>query len=92
MNHAALPLCVWQILSSALHQAAAGIRDDEPHALEAAIDQVAQERRPPGLVLLGTFADAQNLPKTLGLTALATSSETLRTSPAQVRFITMTSR
>jgi hypothetical protein len=35
------------------------------HALEAALDQVTQKRRPAGLVLLGALADALNLPKTL---------------------------
>ena len=43
MNHAALPASVWQILCGAFHQTAAGIGDDELHAVEAAIDQVAQE-------------------------------------------------
>ena len=38
MNHAALPPRVGQILGGALHQAAAGIGDDELHTIEAAID------------------------------------------------------
>ena len=37
-------------------------------------DQVAQECRPAGLVLLGALADAENLPKPSELTALATST------------------
>ena len=48
-------------------QTAAGIGDDELHAVEAAIDQVAQECRPALLVLLVAFADAQNLSKTFGI-------------------------
>src|ERR1700729_589588 len=65
MNHAALPPSVGQILRGTLHQASAGVGDDQLHAVEAAVDEVAQECRPPGLVLLGALADAQNLPKTL---------------------------
>jgi len=60
------------------------------HALEAAIDQVPQECRastcPPW-----RFAVPRISRKPSELTALATNSETLRTSPAQVRFITMPS-
>ena len=56
-----------QILRSTLGQAAASIRNDELHAVHAAIDQVAQEGRPAGLVLLGALADAENLPKTFGI-------------------------
>src|SRR5271163_690023 len=41
MNHAALPPSVRQILRGTFHQTAAGIGDDELHAHEAAIDQVA---------------------------------------------------
>ena len=67
MHHAALPAGVGQILRGTLNQAAAGIGNDELHALEAAIDQVPQERRPAGLVLLGALADAQNLPKSFGI-------------------------
>ena len=92
MHHAALPSRLWQVLGRALHQATAGIRNDQPHALEAAIDQVSQKRRPTGLVLLGALADAQNLPKSLGIDRAGHQSETLRTSPAQLRFITMPSR
>jgi len=67
MNHAALPLSIRQIFRSTLHQASAGVGDDELHAGKAAVDEVAQERRPARLVLLGAFADAKNLPKTLGI-------------------------
>ena len=38
MHHAALPSRLWQVLSRALHQAAAGIRNDQLHVREAAID------------------------------------------------------
>ena len=41
MNHAALPARLRQILCGALHQAAAGIGNDELHAIEPTIDQVA---------------------------------------------------
>ena len=61
MHHAALPSRLWQVLSRALHQAAAGIRNDQLHAREAAIDQVSQKRRPTGFVLLGALADAENI-------------------------------
>ena len=63
MHHAALPARLGQVLSGALHKAAAGIGNDQLDALEAAIDQVPQKRRPAGFVLLGAFADAQNLSK-----------------------------
>ena len=43
----------------------AGIGNDQLNALEAAIDQVPQKRRPAGLVFLGALTDAQNLPKSL---------------------------
>jgi hypothetical protein len=56
-----------QMLRGALRQAAAGIGNDQLHALEAAIDELSQKRRPARLVLLGAFADAKNLPKTLGI-------------------------
>ena len=53
MNHAALPLSIRQKFRSTLHQASAGVGDDELHAGKAAVDQVAQEHRPARLVLLG---------------------------------------
>src|ERR1700735_790798 len=76
----------------ALDKAPAGVGNDQLHALQAAVDQMAQKRRPAGFVLLGAFADPQDLAKPSELTAEATSSETLRTSPAQLRFMTMPSR
>ena len=81
-----------EILRGALDQAAAGVGNNQLHAVEAAIDQMAQKCRPAGFVLFGAFADAQNLRYPSELTALATSSDTLRTSPAQLRFITIPSR
>src|SRR5580704_7212515 len=54
-----------QMLRGALRQAAAGIGNDQLHALEAAIDELSQKRRPARLVLLGALADAENLPKAL---------------------------
>ena len=65
MHHAALPARLGQVFRGALHEAAAGIGNDQPDALEAAIDQVPQKRRPARFIFLGAFADAQNLPKTL---------------------------
>jgi hypothetical protein len=59
MNHAALPLSVGQIFRGTLHQASAGVGDDELYAVEAAVDEVAQERRPAGLVLLGSMIYGQ---------------------------------
>ena len=46
--------------SAALSISAAGIRNDQLHAREAAIDQASQKRRPTGFVLLGALADAEN--------------------------------
>ena len=92
MNHAALPSRLGQVLRRAFRQAAAGIGNDQLHPFEATIDQVAQKGGPAGFVLLGTLADTRSPGKTSELTALATSSETLRTSPAHVRFMTMPSR
>jgi hypothetical protein len=40
-HHAALPARLRQILCGALHQAAAGIGDNELHAIEPTINQVA---------------------------------------------------
>ena len=67
MHHAALPSRLGQMLRGALRQAAAGIGNDQLHPLEAAIDELSQKRRPARLVLLGALADAENLPKTLGI-------------------------
>ena len=53
MHHATLPASFGQVLGGALREATAGIRNDQLHALEAALDQVTQKRRPAGLVLLG---------------------------------------
>ena len=39
-----------QIFRGTLHQAPAGVGDDELHAVEAAVDEVAQERRPAALI------------------------------------------
>ena len=51
--------------SAALSSAAAGIGNDQPYALEAAVDKVPQKREPAEFVFLGALADAQNLPKAL---------------------------
>ena len=92
MNHASLPAGVGKELGGALGKSDAGIGDDQPNALEPALLEMLAESRPARLVLLGAFHDAQNLPITLALTAIATKSETLLTSPAQLRLITMPSR
>lgn len=68
-HDAALPPGVRQALRDALDEAAAGVRDDQLHAPKAAVHQVAQERRPAGLVLLGALADAENLPVSIGVHA-----------------------
>ena len=40
MHHAALPASLGEIIRDALDEPAAGVGDDELHALQAAIDQV----------------------------------------------------
>jgi hypothetical protein len=92
MHDAALPPGIGQKLVDALDQPPAGVRGNQLDALQPAVDKVTEERRPVGLVLLGGLADAYDLAETLGMTPIATSSETLRTSPAQVRFMKMPSR
>jgi hypothetical protein len=66
MNHAALPPGLGEVLGSTLDQAQAGIRDDELDARQAALLEVAEEARPALAVLLGTFADAQDLAEAFG--------------------------
>ena len=69
MHDAALPPGVRQELVDALDQPPAGVRDDQLNTLETAVDQMAQERRPARLVLLGALADAEDLAVTLGIHA-----------------------
>ena len=93
MHDAALPAGLGEVLGRALDQAQAGIGDDQLDAGEATLLEVGQEARPARLVLLGTLTDAEDLAlKPSAGTPIATSSETLRTSPAQLRFKTMPSR
>lgn len=61
MHDTALPAGLRQILGYALDQAPASVRGDQLDTLEPAVEQMAQEPRPAGLVLLGPLADAQNL-------------------------------
>jgi hypothetical protein len=67
MHHAALPARVGQIVGDAFDEATARVRDDQLHAAQAPVDQVAQEGRPAGLVLLGALADAEDLAVALGI-------------------------
>jgi len=92
MHDATLPAGFRQVISEALDLAAARIRGDQLDTLEAGVDKVKQERRPAGLVLLGTLADAEDL---------ATPPRSRRSPPvarhcaprrAQVRVITIPSR
>ena len=59
MHHAALPLGFRQVLRGTLHQAAAGIRDDQLHALEATIDQLRRNADQPDL---SSLAPSQRIP------------------------------
>ena len=67
-NDAALPPASGKILCGAFHQTAVGIGDDELHAIEAAIDQVAEgnatSRTRPPWRLRNT---PKNLPKTFAI-------------------------
>ena len=63
MHHAALVARLRQEIRDALDKAPAGVGNDQLHAFEAAVDQMAQKRRPAGFVLLGALADAQDLAK-----------------------------
>ena len=53
---------------------------------------MTQEGGPTGLILLCAFAMPRISRKPPELTALATSNDTLRTSRAELRFMTMPSR
>jgi hypothetical protein len=57
----------WQVLGATFHQATAGVGNDQSHALEAALDQVAEEGGPTRFVLLGPLTNPQDLPETLGI-------------------------
>ena len=80
------------IESGALGQSDTGIGDDQPHAFEPRFVEMFEECAPDRLVLLGALADAENLSIPSLFTPIATDSDTLRTSPAQLRLSTMPSR
>src|SRR5215471_4502035 len=65
MHRAALPAGIGIELGRALHQALAGIGDDELSARQPAGLEVLQEAAPARLVLLSALHDAQNLPVAL---------------------------
>jgi catechol 2,3-dioxygenase-like lactoylglutathione lyase family enzyme len=54
-------------LGGAFGKPHAGVGDDQPDALEATFFEVLEKVAPAGFVLLGTFADAENLPVTLAI-------------------------
>ena len=62
---------------------------DKLNASQTAFFEVLEETRPAGLILIGAFAHAENSTKPFALTVEAISSDTLRTSPAHVCFMTM---
>ena len=66
MNHAPLPTGVWQILSTAFHQTTAGVGNEKSHALEAALDEVAEDGGPTRFIILGPLTIPQDLPETFG--------------------------
>jgi site-specific DNA recombinase len=66
VHDAALPARVGEVLGGAFDQAQAGVRDEQLDAGEAALLEMAKERRPALPVLLRPLADAQNLPEAFG--------------------------
>ena len=66
MNHAPLPVSIRVEIADALGKPHAGIRNDQPHALETTRLQMLQETRPTGLVFLGTFTNAEDLTVAIG--------------------------
>src|SRR5436853_44485 len=45
----------------------AGVRDDQPDTAQTALLEMTKERAPARLILLGSLADAENLPITLAV-------------------------
>src|ERR1700731_1192029 len=86
--HAALVARLRQEIRDALDKAPAGVGNDQLHALQAAGGPDDQ----PDLSSLAPSQIPRISRNPSELTAEATSSETLRTSPAQLRFMTMPSR
>src|SRR6516225_287433 len=62
VHDAPLPGRLWKELCGALGKPNAGIRDDEPDALQAAFLKMLEEFASATLVLLRPFANAENLP------------------------------
>ena len=91
VHHTALPARLGEELGGTLDQAHTGIGDDELDAAQPAPLEMGQEGAPAGLVLLGALDDAEDLAVAVSIDR-ATSSDTLRTSPAQLRLSTIPSR
>ena len=70
-------------IRDALDKPSAGVGNDQLHALEATIDQMAQNADQPDLSSLAPSQIPRISRNPSELTAEATSSETLRTSPAR---------
>src|SRR5262249_55511334 len=62
MYDAPLPNSLWKELRGTLGKPMAGIRGDEPDALQPTVLEMLKEVAPAGLVLLGAVADAEDLP------------------------------
>src|SRR4029077_20886722 len=92
MHHAALPSRLGQVLGRALHEAAAGIEMINRTPVRPRSTRCRRNADHPDLSSLAPSQIPRISRKPSELTALATSSETLRTSPAQLRFITMPSK
>src|ERR1700683_3076498 len=69
VHDAALPSSVGIELSCRFDQATASIRNDQLHALEAALFEMTKKSAPALQIFLLTFSDAQDLPETIGADA-----------------------
>ena len=69
LKNAALPGGLGEEFGRAFGKPQAGVRDDQPDAIQASFFEVLEERAPARLVLLGAFADAENLPITVAVHA-----------------------
>ena len=86
MHCAPLPQCFGIKLPEAFHQPQTLVRNEQPHAFQPPFFQVPQECRPTRLVFFRSFRYGQYFPKPSSFTPIATSSDTFRTSPPQLRF------
>ena len=87
MHRAALPVGLGEDFRGGLDQSAACVGNDQPHALQAAIFEVAQEPPPTLQILLLALSDTQDLPESIGSDANRDQeTETFLTSPDQLRF------